>query len=477
MVCAMSLRASGAPPCLLAAALALGTVLPANAQPPLPAGAQFQVNTYTPNVQYRSNVATDADGDFVVVWQSNGSPGTDTSSHSVQGQRYASDGSAQGAQFQVNTYTTNLQQRPSVAASADGDFVVVWVSLGSSETDTGDYSIQGQRYTSGGSTQGAQFQVNTYTTSFQKFPSVVADADGDFVVVWTSYGSSGIDTSSASIQGQRYASNGSTQGAQFQVNTYTTSAQFAPSVAAADDGDFVVVWGSMGSSGTDTSFYSIQGQRYASNGSAQGAQFQVNTYTTGYQSAPSVAADADGNFVVAWNSPGSSGTDPSESVQSQRYASDGSIQGVQFQVNTYTTYHQQAPSVAADGDGGFVVVWDSVGSFGTDTSQHSIQGQRYASDGSIQGGQFQVNTYTTSVQKFPSVAAADDGDFVVVWWGDGSSGTDTSDSIHAQRYRPPIAAPALSPVGISVLGVALLLVGGSLARAYGSVSRRSRFSR
>ena len=51
-------------------------------------------------------------------------------------------------------------------------------------------------------------------------------------------------------------------------------------MAAAPDGDFVVVWESNGSSGTDTSSWSIQGQRYASNGSTLGAQFQVNTYTT-----------------------------------------------------------------------------------------------------------------------------------------------------------------------------------------------------
>jgi hypothetical protein len=32
------------------------------------------------------------------------------------------------------------------AQAADGDFVVVWASYGSSGTDTSNYSIQGQRY-------------------------------------------------------------------------------------------------------------------------------------------------------------------------------------------------------------------------------------------------------------------------------------------------------------------------------------------
>ena len=371
----------------VAAAFALGFMAPlrAGAQAPVPVGAEFQVNTYTTSHQVGPAVATVANGGFVVVWFSNGSSGTDTSYSSIQGQRYASDGSKQGAQFQVNTFTTGYQLRPSVAADTGGDFVVVWESDGSSGIGTGPRSIQGQRYASNGSPQGAQFQVNSYTTSSQSEASVTADSDGDFVVVWTSAGSSGTDTSASSVHGQRYTSNGATQGGKFQVNTYTTSFQSGPSVAAGADGDFVVVWQSTGSFGTDTSPQSIQGQRYASNGSPQGGEFQVNTYTTSFQRSPSVAVDSDGDFVVVWDSNGSSGTDTGDpftawgtSVEGQRYASDGSTQGAQFQVNTYTTLGQYSPSVAVDADGGFVVVWNSAGSFATDTSSYSIQGQRYS---------------------------------------------------------------------------------------------------
>lgn len=150
-------------------------------------------------------------------------------------------------------------------------------------------------------------QVNSYTTGEQRGPSVALDADGDLVVAWLSSSSSGTDTDLGSIQGQRYASDGSSAGGQFQINSYTTGYQGlflpTPAVVAADaDGDFVVVWDSEGSDGTDTDSISIQGQRYASDGSAVGSQFQVNSYTSGYQFAPSVALDADGDFVVVWAS-------------------------------------------------------------------------------------------------------------------------------------------------------------------------------
>jgi hypothetical protein len=93
--------------------------------------------------------------------------------------------------------------------------VVVWASAGSSGGDTSSYSVQGQRYAAGGAPLGGQFQVNTYTTSFQFSPSVASDAEGDFVVVWQSNGSSGGDTSSYSIQGQRFRVTGDLVGRVF----------------------------------------------------------------------------------------------------------------------------------------------------------------------------------------------------------------------------------------------------------------------
>ena len=68
---------------LLTATLGL---LPAEAQQTI--GAEFQVNTYTTLAQYDTNVASDAAGNFVVVWQSWGSSGSDDSEYSVQGQSY-----------------------------------------------------------------------------------------------------------------------------------------------------------------------------------------------------------------------------------------------------------------------------------------------------------------------------------------------------------------------------------------------------
>ncbi len=377
-----------------------------------------QVNTYTTDDQLRASVALETDGDFVVVWESHGSGGTDSSLESIQGQRYASDGSTVGGEFQINTYTTSSQRNPSLALDADGDFVVVWSSVGSAGTDSSYHSIQGQRYASDGSTAGGEFQVNTNTTGWQRLAGVAMDAGGDFVVVWQSF--DGTSPSFYSVQARRYASNGVPVGDEFRVNTYTTIYQAKASVAMDADGDFVVVWNSPGSSGTDTSSSSVQGRRYASDGSTAGGEFQVNTYTTSFQTDASVAMDADGDFVVTWISNGSSGTDSwYASIQGQRFASDGSAAGGQFQVNSYTPLNQVQSSVGMAAAGDFVVAWVREGYIlPPETPGDSVHAQRYASDGSAVGGEVQVSCnpadYIWTVG-FPSVGVAGDGDFVVAW--------------------------------------------------------------
>jgi hypothetical protein len=426
---------------------------PNGARAATPLGNEFQVNTYTTDDQGASAVATDSNGNFVVVWESLGSPGSDSgypvpgrgdyhTSFSVQGQRYDASGSPIGQQFQVNTYTTSEQFAPSVSSDAAGNFVVVWESGGSAGTDTGggsgcscssSWSVQGQRYDASGFPVGEQFQVNTYTPHNQLQPSVAMDPSGSFVVVWESFGSAGSETSSYSIQGQRYDARGSRVGREFQVSTDTTDQHRTPAVAIGPNSNFVVVWESIETAGPNNFIsWSVQGQRYDASGSPVGRQFQVNTYTAGELAAadPFVAIDPKGNFVVVWDGYGSAGSDnfySGFSVQGQRYDASGAPVGEQFQVNTDTPSDQADPSVASDSAGNFVVVWDSAGVFGSGDTV-SIQGQRFDARGSPVGDQFQINTYATNNHFYPSVAMRPNGNFVVVWDSNGSPGTDTSSS-------------------------------------------------
>ncbi|MGB5636682.1 MAG: hypothetical protein WBM86_28425 [Waterburya sp.] len=234
-----------------------------------------------------------------------------------------------GTEFQVNTFTTGTQSGPAVAVKTDGDgdFIITWESDGQ---DGDDFGVFAQRYNADGTPEGNEFQVNTYTTNSQGFPSVAADGDGDFIITWSSDGQDGDDRG---VFAQRYNADGTPNGSEFQVNTNagnaTTSSPFSSAVAVDDDGNFAIVWSTSrpqagGGSG-------VFARRYNADGTPNGSQFQVNTFSPGVVvdgngdliiTAPSAAQDGDGNFISTWSR--AAGQDPGDiDIFAQRYSVEG----------------------------------------------------------------------------------------------------------------------------------------------------------
>ena len=373
---------------------------------------EFRVNTFGADTESSPAVAVDADGDFVVTWMSSGQGG---SGADIYAQRYNAAGVAQGGEFRVNTTTDSREYFTRVAMDADGDFVVTWQSY----RDGSGWGIYAQRYNAAGMAQGGEFRVNTTMNGELRLPAVAMDADGDFVLAWQSYGQDGSYTG---IYAQRYNAAGVARGSEFRVNTTTVHNQRDAAIAMDADGDFVVAWQSYGQDG---SFFGIYAQRYNAAGVAQGGEFRVNTTTAGHQRDAAIAMDADGDFVVTWVS----GDGSWYGIYAQRYNTAGVAHGGEFRVNTTTADFQLSPAVAMDADGDFVVTWQSR----QDGSGAGIYAQRYNAAGVAQGGEFRVNTTTANNQLSPAVAMDADGDFVVTWDSQGQAGANWG--TYAQRYN------------------------------------------
>ncbi len=386
----------------------------------VPAGSEFQVNTYTAGNQQGAKVASDTAGDYVVVWQSQGQDGD---GYGIYAQLYNAAGVTQGSEFQVNTYTAGNQLNPSVAMDANGDFVVAWETYGYHGSGFGIYAQQYNSSGAGAVPYGSQFQVNTSTTGIMQNPSVAIDSAGDFVIAWQNYADDG--SGEYDIYAQQYTALGTPNGSQLQVNTYTTVAQMSPSVAMDSAGDLVVVWQGYGAEG-----YGIYAQQY-SGGTTSGGEFNVSGPTTAQQLAPSVAMDSAGDFVVAWTGYGADGSD--YGIFAQQYKVNGGIVGYQFPVNTFTAGNQQNASVSMDAAGSFVVTWES---YGQDGSGYDVYAQRYNVAGIPQGSEFQINAFTAGNQQNPSVAMDSEGDVVVAWSSSGQDGDGYG--VYANRYDPAI---------------------------------------
>lgn len=410
-----------------------------------PIGSEFQVNTVTAGAQTNPDVAMDASGNFVVVWES-----ADTSGTGVFAQRYNASGVAQGGAFQVNNYQTNNQLAPAVAMDADGNFVVVWASFGQ---DGNGYGVFGQRFNALGGTEGGEFQVNVVTNGDQGAISgtreldVAMRATGEFIVVWTTTAAE--DGSGSGIIGQRFDANGSRADNTFLVNQNLTSQnQSRPSVGIADDGRFVVAWYTAFSS--DDLLGGIRAQRYSTLQGKVGSEFRVNDFTSGTQIDPRVAMSPDGDFVVTWTSYGADGSSPASfSINAKRYNSAGADQGSEFIVNTYTNAGQFRSDIAMDDSGDFAVSWTSGPQ---DGGLDGVYTQQYLANGTKNGGELRANTYTTNSQNQSRIAMDSDGDYVIVWQSYAQTG-DAGWGIRAQRYTAnPVVnnPPTINPQTMSV---------------------------
>jgi hypothetical protein len=362
-----------------------------------PSGYEFQVNAYTSGDQRFASAAADASGHFIVAWTSYGAaPG-------VVGRRFDHLGNPQGGEFQISAYTT-FGTAASVAAAADGRFVVVWQSTG---RDGSGYGVFGRRFDANGVPQGDDFQINTYTTGEQGLPQVAADASGNFVVVWQSYGQDG---AKGGIFARRFDASGTPLTGEFMIPS-AGAALFGDQAGASLDmdaaGNFVVVWGNRPTLGGPSS--DIAARRFDAAGNPQGDEFLVST--GGNNGGAHVARDGVGNFVVVWSS--SSGFPiPTPFVNARSFGPDGTPLNGGFAVPSVTTARNSGPNVGADLDGQFIVTWQRSTSF---LAPSDVIGRRFDAAGTPLGEEFLVNTYTTGTQARPIVAATPHENFVVVW--------------------------------------------------------------
>jgi len=425
---------------VLAVAGSLVPGVTADAQSPAD-GAEFQVNTTTSGRQQQARVAVGPEGEFVVVWQSEASAGSDTSSHSIQLQRLSSDGATIGDEVQVNDFTLGSQLQPSVLVDSMGRQIVSWVSMRSA-TPSNDIVVHARRYSVEGAPIEEPFQVSTELGVVEERPTLASDREGNFVVAWedcdcllsASFLPAGAEEADRRILARRYDSTAAPLGPPFSVNSYTTGAQRHSNVVMNPSGEFVVSWMSFGSFGTDSHSSSIQARRFDPNGAPQAEEFQVNTYTTESQVWPVAARDGAGRLIVAWPNVISGIPEAPPGIRARRFDAAGVPLGDEFQVNIRTSGTQNHVAVAANGEGGFVILWNSQDSSVSDDSGYGIEGRFFGADGVPLGGEFQVNTLTTGHQLDPAVAMDSSGNFLAVWSSENSDGDRLG--IRARLFRP-----------------------------------------
>lgn len=154
---------------------------------------------------------------------------------------------------------------------------------------------------------------------------------------------------------------------------------------------------------------------FAAPGDPIGPETPVNEVTTGWQMTPSVAIDALGHFVVAWND--DFGVNGASRLAARDFTGDGSAGGERTLLEPNPArLPQRYPEIAMDDAGNHAVTWSMTRVEPNGARNDEVGFQRFSSLGVPQFPvPMVVNQHTTGAQWYPNVAMDADGDAVVVW--------------------------------------------------------------
>jgi len=317
--------------------------------------ADFVATTTTAGAQVSPRVIMAADGHFIIVWQSSDGAGA-----GIFAKIFNADASVQVDEFLVNTYTTSDQTVPAIDMATDGSFIIAWTSKGQDKaTESTKTGVYAQRFAADGSKVGAEFLVNTYTTESQADPTVGIFPDGSFVIAWESKGQ--VDNND--IYFQLFGADGTPVGTETLANTrFTAKSQANPRLAVNKvNPGFVLTWDDMSTVGGDPSFTGVVAKVYSATGDSLTSDFIVNTTVDNLQNHQSVAMAPDGEtFIVTWGSlfQDIPGTSP-YGAYAQVFTADGKKVGPEFLVSTWVNGNQDEPVPAFLSNNEFVVVWET----------------------------------------------------------------------------------------------------------------------
>gem|GEM_PF-5454955 len=148
-----------------------------------------------------------------------------------------------------------------------------------------------------------------------------------------------------------------------------------------------------------------------------GAAVAVTPPNTAVDTAFTLAADRDGNRLVAWAQPRDKAAAPRKGGSKtavpglflRRFDSSDSPLGDTVEVTTTGGDSNCRPTAAVDGDGGFIVGWEKRG------SDPGVYGRLFDPDGAPRGDPFRASRSGGQVPEAPSVSSGRSGRMAMTW--------------------------------------------------------------
>ena len=321
------------------------------------------------------------------------------------------------------TQETSGQTRGStkaVSITPSGNYVVVWTSNQSTGLDANGRGILMRVFRPDGTPLTGEIQVNQTTNSEQQWATVATDDAGNGVVVWTSTGQD--SGSTTGVYARRFNAAGALVGNEFLVNTTVAGNQENAAVAMTGAGAFVVTWSGTGVGDAAGVFY----RRFAANGTPLDITERLaNGTDRGTELAPSIAINDAGQFAIAWHV----GND----LYTRNFAADGTAVTADIQVDNGLA-NAYGSAVGIDALGRTVVVYRTDGLLATGSG---VWARAFNADGTEWHTWIAVASGTGTDQTSPSIAMDDAGNFIVTYE---SSGDGSGNAVYVRRYNSDFSA-------------------------------------
>lgn len=232
-----------------------------------------------------------------------------------------------------------------------------------------------------------------------------------------------------------------TIGAEFLVNTVTSGEQSQPAVAENANGRTVVVWRDVISSTRSA----IKARIYSQAGVPLTGELTINNQASTYDYDPSVAINASGNFVVAWTVKLPTGN---TKVRMAQFTPEGenTKDPNYWKAVTPVKNFSDAPSVGIDDSGKAVVAYEINASSAPPIIQYDAFAKRYSANGD-ELGLITLGASTTLNEFAPSVGEQSNGIFAVGFTKQAFSFTGNA-SLVLSTYTPA-GAQLAPPVAIA----------------------------
>ena len=352
------------------------------------------------NNQSQTDASMDSTGNYVVVWREET---TDPNLNDIYARLFEPDGTPKGVEFRVNDAMNENHQAPAVSHRANGDFIVVWNS---------NQQILAKKYDKDGvellaETEIAKDDVDGFGNFTVSNPDVAINKNGNYVIVYQQ--DYAADTRKVTMKLFNVTD---VLLKTTQLEDKSISYQL-PKTAIAETGHFMVVMATYSGinppAAVDDDSYDIVKQSFDNNGDLVNGIIIVNMTITNAQITSDVAMDKNGNTFVAWTEITGAG---SGDIKGQYYKSDGTTDGVEFDVNATPFGEQLLTAVSMNANGDHIAVWESTIQDGDGSGIYS---QYFDRNKAKQGTEFRVNTIATGNQQAAAVVINQTGNVIYTW--------------------------------------------------------------